>query len=102
MPLTAIHLESNRTGELDHNGNKEYVYLFFFISLFILVIACINFINLSTAKSAGRAKEVGIRKVLGSARGWLVVQFLSESMLLVFTAMVVAVILMLICLPFFQ
>jgi len=102
MPLTAIHLESSRTGELGHNGDKQYLYLFFFISLFILAIACINFINLSTAKSAGRAKEVGIRKVLGSARGSLIVQFLSESMLLVFTAMVIAIILVIVCLPFFN
>lgn len=102
MPLTAIHLESSRTGELGHNGDKQYLYLFFFISLFILVIACINFINLSTAKSAGRAKEVGVRKVLGSARGSLIVQFLSESILLVFTAMVIAIILVIFCLPFFN
>lgn len=102
MPLTAIHLESSRTGELGHNGDKQYLYLFFFISLFILVIACINFINLSTAKSAGRAKEVGVRKVLGSARGSLIVQFLSESMLLVFTAMVIAIVLVIVCLPFFN
>lgn len=102
MPLTSIHLESNRTGELGHNGDKQYVYLFFFISLFILIIACINFINLSTAKSAGRAKEVGIRKVLGSARGSLVAQFLSESILLVFTAMLIAVGLALLCLPLFN
>ncbi len=102
MPLTAIHLVSNRTGELGHNGDKQYVYLFFFISLFILVIACINFINLSTAKSAGRAKEVGIRKVLGSARSALVAQFLSESILLVFTAMMIAIAMALVCLPMFN
>ena len=81
-PLTAIHLHSNKVAELDANGDIEYVYIFSAIALFILVIACVNFMNLSTARSANRAKEVGIRKVMGSMRGGLISQFLIESMLI--------------------
>lgn len=81
-PLTDIHLYSDRIAELGTNSDITYVYLFGAIALFILVIACINFMNLSTARSANRAKEVGVRKVMGSLRGHLVRQFLTESVLL--------------------
>ncbi|MBC7922564.1 MAG: FtsX-like permease family protein, partial [Ferruginibacter sp.] len=82
LPLTDIHLRSDRVGELSPNGNIQYVYIFSVIAAFILLIACINFMNLATARSAGRAKEVGVRKVLGSPRSRLVGQFLTESVLL--------------------
>jgi len=89
-PLTDIHLKSNRSGELGANGTVQYVYIFSAIALFILLIACVNFMNLSTARSANRAREVGVRKVLGSAKKQLVGQFLTESTLLTFAATVIA------------
>jgi len=73
--LKDIHLHSDLTAELEPNSDIKYVYIFSAIALFILIIASINFMNLSTARSAGRAKEVGIRKVLGSYRRQLIRQF---------------------------
>jgi len=81
-PITEIHLHSDRIAELSPNSDIAYIYLFGAIALFILAIACINFMNLSTARSANRAKEVGVRKVMGSLRAHLVRQFLTESILL--------------------
>ena len=101
-PLTQIHLHSNRVAELSPNSDIQYVYIFSAIGVFILLIACINFMNLSTAKSAGRAKEVGIRKVLGSFRSSLVAQFLSESVMLSCFAFVLAVALGYFILPLFN
>jgi putative ABC transport system permease protein len=89
-PLTSIHLHSNKTAELGANGNVQYVYIFSAIALFILLIACVNFMNLSTARSANRAKEVGVRKVLGSLRGHLISQFMVESVLISFVSMLLA------------
>jgi len=89
-PLTSIHLHSNKTSELGANGNVQYVYIFSAIALFILLIACVNFMNLSTARSANRAKEVGVRKVLGSLRGHLVWQFMMESLLISLVSMLLA------------
>jgi putative ABC transport system permease protein len=83
-PLADIHLHSNRIGELGRNGSIQYVYILSAIALFILLIACVNFMNLSTARSSNRAREVGVRKVLGSARSALVTQFLTESVLVTF------------------
>ena len=82
MPLPDIHLHSDLTSELSANSDITYIYLFSAVAVFILFIACINFMNLSTARSANRAKEVGIRKVMGSLRSHLVRQFLMESTLL--------------------
>ena len=82
QPVTEIHLNSDLNGEFEANGNQTYVSIFSVISIIILLIACINFMNLSTAKSSLRAKEVGLRKVVGSGRGRLMRQFLSESVLL--------------------
>ena len=82
LPLTDIHLRSDREGELSANGNIQYVYIFSAIAGFILLIAGINFMNLATARSASRAKEVGVRKVLGSPQSSLIGQFLTESVLL--------------------
>lgn len=101
-PLTDIHLHSNRQRELGINGNVEYVYIFSLIAIFILVLACINFMNLSTARSASRAREVGVRKVLGSSRRYLVAQFLSESVMLTLVATILAVLIAWAALPLFN
>ena len=84
QPLTSIHLNSDLNGEFEPNGNKTYVDIFFFISIIILLIACINFMNLSSARASLRAKEVGLRKVVGSSRGKLIFQFLFESIIISF------------------
>jgi putative ABC transport system permease protein len=101
-PLTDIHLRSNRSDELEANGNIQYVYIFSAIAVFVLLIAAINFMNLSTAHSAGRSREVGVRKVLGSARSMLIAQFLSESMLMTLAAAILAIGLAVAILPFFN
>ncbi len=92
IPLTDIHLRSERGVELGVNGSMQYVYIFGAVALFILLIACINFMNLSTARSASRAKEVGIRKVLGTEKKSLIRQFLAESTLTSFIALLLAVV----------
>jgi putative ABC transport system permease protein len=90
MPLKDIHLHSHLEGEFESNGSIAYVYLFSTIGGFILIIACINFMNLSTARSANRAREVGVRKVMGSLRSHLMRQFLTESMLVTAVALIFA------------
>lgn len=102
QPLTDIHLKSALLGEFEPNFDIAYVYLFIAIALFILIIACINFMNLSTARSANRAKEVGIRKVMGSFRSHLMRQFLTESILLSFVSFVLALGMAYLFLPFFN
>jgi len=89
-PLTDVHLHSNKSSELEANSNIQFVYIFSVIAVLILLIACVNFMNLSTARSANRAKEVGIRKVAGSTKGHLIIQFLTESILLSLFALVLA------------
>jgi putative ABC transport system permease protein len=91
MPLTDIHLHSDRSFELSPSGNIQYVYIFSVVALLILVIACINFMNLTTARSANRAREVGIRKVLGTEKKDLVSQFLIESILVVLLSLIIAI-----------
>jgi putative ABC transport system permease protein len=91
MPLTDIHLRSDKSYEIEANGDITYVYIFSVIAIFILFIACVNFMNLSTARSANRAKEVGIRKVAGSLRVHLITQFLTESVLLSFFSLLFAI-----------
>jgi putative ABC transport system permease protein len=91
MPVTDIHLRSSRNVELSANGNIQYVYIFSAVAIFILLIACVNFMNLSTARSAGRAKEVGIRKVLGTEKKSLIGQFLTESTMMTFIALFLAI-----------
>ena len=100
--LTDIHLRSNRSDELSPNGNIQYVYIFSAIALFVLLIAAVNFMNLSTARSANRAREVGVRKVLGSARGALIAQFLSESLLVTIVSTLLALGLAALILPLFN
>ncbi len=92
MPLTDIHLHSDRFPELGVNGSIQYVYIFSAVALFVLLLACVNFMNLSTARSASRAKEVGIRKVLGTEKKSLIRQFLTESTLMAAISMVLAII----------
>ncbi|SFT89441.1 putative ABC transport system permease protein [Algoriphagus locisalis] len=102
QPLRDIHLKSDLEGEFEPNFNITYIYLFVAVALFILVIACINFMNLSTARSANRAKEVGIRKVMGSFRSHLIRQFLMESILLSIISFLIAVPILTLLLPFFN
>jgi putative ABC transport system permease protein len=102
QPITSIHLYSDLEYELEPNGSVTYVYIFSVIAFFILVIACINFMNLATARSANRAKEVGVRKVLGSNRSRLVKQFLIESLLLSFISLVFAVLIVELLQPVFN
>jgi putative ABC transport system permease protein len=102
MPLTDIHLYSHLEDELGINGSIRYVYIFSAIAIFILLIACINFMNLSTAYSANRAKEVGVRKVLGGLKNNLIVQFLTESFVACFLSFVIAIVLAALLLPLFN
>lgn len=102
MPLLDIHLHSDRFPELGTNGNIQYVYIFSAVALFVLLIACINFMNLSTARSANRAKEVGIRKVLGTEKKTLVQQFLLESILTVIIALIIGIGIAALVLPLFN
>lgn len=100
--LTDIHLNSNTSNEFEPGGNRSYVYIFSGVAIFMLIVACINFINLSTAGASRRAKEVGVRKVAGSGRSQLIKQFLSESVLITLFALAVAFILVKISLPAFN
>ncbi|MGC3943573.1 MAG: ABC transporter permease [Chryseolinea sp.] len=101
-PLTEIHLHSNRQGELYGTGKIEYVYMFSAIAVFILIIAVINFMNLATARSAKRAREVGVRKVLGSVKSSLIQQFILESVLTCALAMLIALAFTAVLLPQFN
>jgi putative ABC transport system permease protein len=97
-----VYLHNNVGNNSSSSGRIAYVKMFSLIAFFILVVACINFMNLSTAKAARRLKEVGIKKVIGANRGQLIVQFLSESVLLTLTAMLVAIGVVLLLLPSFN
>jgi putative ABC transport system permease protein len=88
--LTDIHLTSHLDDEVEENGNITRVYIFSAIALFILLIACINYMNLSTARSALRAREIGIRKVVGARRKEIIAQFLSESAMITYVSLVIA------------
>ena len=101
-PVKRIHLYSDIGEEIEAGGDIKYVYLFSAIGLFIILIACINFMNLSTAKSAGRAKEVGLRKTFGSFRGQLVNQFLVESLIFSIISGLLAVTMVYLLLPLFN
>ncbi|MEZ5012196.1 MAG: ABC transporter permease [Bacteroidales bacterium] len=102
QPLEEIHLHSDLNGEWETNGNMNYVYIFIGIALFVLVIACINYINLSTAKAASRAREVGVRKVAGSTRQMLIMDFMGESMVITFLALILSLISVSILMPVFS
>ena len=102
QPLPDIHLHSNLEGEIEPNSDVRYVYIFSSLAVFILLIACVNFMNLSTARSARRAQEVGIRKVLGAHRNQLIKQFTGESILFSLIALVMALGLVHVLLPQFN
>lgn len=100
--VTDIHLHSNTMNELEPNSDIRYVILFTLIAAFILIIACINFMNLSTARAAKRAKEVGLRKVVGANRRLLSTQFIGESLLTALLAMMLALVIVNVLLPSFS
>jgi putative ABC transport system permease protein len=102
QPLTSIHLHSHLQFELGDNGNITYVYVFSIVALLILAIAVINYVNLTTARSAARIKEIGIRKVIGSGRRQLMYMFFSESILFTVIATFIALVLIQIALPYFN
>ncbi len=102
QPLKDIHLHSNLAGEIQANSDIRYIYISSAIALFIILIACINYMNLSTARSIKRAKEIGVRKTLGAPRMALVNQFLSESTVIALIAFVLAIGLVWFSLPGFN
>ena len=102
QPLKDIHLRSNLDGEIEGNGDIRYVMVFSVIAIFILLIACINFMNLSTARSVNRGKEVGLRKVLGAYKKRLIVQFLTESIGFALISMILAINLVWLLIPAFN
>ncbi len=102
QPLTDIHLHSHYVADIDGHGDIVYVRIFSMIAAFILLIACINFMNLSTARSSKRAREVGLRKVAGSSRRHLIRQFFGESILLACLAMIIALALVELILPYYN
>ncbi len=102
QPLSKVHLDSALALDVDGQGNSQYVNIFFLIAVFILLLACINFINLSTALGSQRAKEVGLRKTIGVLRRQLIAQFMSESMLVAFFSLVLGIIITWLLLPVFN
>lgn len=97
-----IHLHSKIQDEAEEGGDISYIYIFGAVSAFMLIIACINYMNLATARSANRAKEVGVRKVMGSQRRQLVIQFITESVVLTLIALTLSIILIYALLPSFN
>jgi len=102
QPVTSIHLHSSLTGEIEPTSDIVYVYVFSAIAFFILLIACINFMNLSTARSTNRVLEISMRKVVGANRNQLVGQFLGESVLFSFSAFLFALLIIYLFLPLFN
>ena len=102
QPMKNWHLRADFKNGVNNGGRIQYVWLFGIVGLFVLLLACINFMNLSTARSEKRAKEVGVRKAIGSARSHLIAQFFSESFLVVIFAFVLSLVLVTISIPFFN
>lgn len=102
QPLKSIHLFSHLQAEINPNGDIKYVRIFAVIALFILIIACVNFMNLATARSASRSKEVGLRKVVGAGRYQIIQQFIGESLLYTLVALVLSAVLVFVVLPYFN
>src|SRR5450432_1467544 len=102
QPITAIHLHSNLEREPEELGNMSYIWIFSAVAFFMLLIACINYMNLTTARSARRAKEIGIRKVAGSTKSQLISQFLSESLLTACVSVMLSVALVLVFMGMFN
>ncbi|CAN5222636.1 ABC transporter permease [soil metagenome] len=100
QPITDIHLKSSLRWELESNGNIDYIYMMTAAALLILIIACVNFINLTTALSTERAREIGVRKTLGALRQQLSLQFIGEAVLVALIAMIIAAIIIEVSLPF--
>ena len=100
--LADIHLYSNTRNEIEPGGNINYVNTFMLVAVFVLLIACFNFMNLSTARATKRAKEVGLRKVIGANRELLISQFIGESFLIAFVALIVSLVLIYLLLPYFN
>ena len=101
-PLTRIHLYSTNANEPEPTGSITYVYIFAIVALFLVLIAAMNYMNLATARSARRAREVGLRKVVGSRRGPLIMQFLSESTVFTILSLILSIILLIVLLPKFN
>jgi len=99
QPLLDIHLHSDLQVEREPNGNPAYVYIFSIIAILILIMACINFMNMATARSTTRSREVGIRKVVGSSKSLLITQFLTESVILSTFSLILAVLIVYLVLP---
>ena len=99
QPITSIHLSSNLKWELEPNGEKQHVYIFTLVAIFIILIASINYMNLATAKASVRAKEIGVRKVIGAFRKSLISQFLVESVITCLIASVLAIVIAQLLLP---
>lgn len=102
QPISDIHLKSHLEAEFEPNGNITYIYIFLSIAIFIVALAAVNFINLATARSTERAKEVGIRKVLGSEKKQLISQFIIESVLVSLVSMILGVLMVYLTLPLFN
>jgi len=100
--ITDIHLHSKIQDEAEEGGDISYIYIFSAVATFMLIIACINYMNLATARSANRAKEVGLRKVMGSKRGQLIAQFLTESVVVATVSLIISLVLIYLLLPAFN
>lgn len=92
QPVKDIHLHSQLSNEIEVNGSIEYVYILAFVALLVLLVSCFNFVNLATARSLQRSKEIGIRKTIGGLRHHIIIQFLSETLMLTFFAAVLGII----------
>ncbi|WP_422358499.1 ABC transporter permease [Reichenbachiella sp.] len=102
FPMEMIHLHSDKDGDLAPNSDISYIYIFSAVAIFILLLACINFMNLATARSASRAKEVGVRKVMGALKNQLVSQFIAEALVISFFSFLIAYLLTMVFLPSFN
>lgn len=102
QPLADVHLHSNFLADITTHGNAQNVYIFAIVAVFILVVACLNFMNLATARAARRAKEVGLRKVVGAIRSHLMGQFLAESLVVAMISLVLALLIIYLALPYFN
>ncbi len=102
QPITSIHMHSDMTGEPEELGSMSYIYIFLSVAFFMLIIACINYMNLATARSSRRAKEIGIRKVAGSTRPQLITQFLIESVLITIFSLLLSLVAIYFILPYFN
>lgn len=102
QPLTSIHLHSNLVGELGQNGNMSYIYIFSIVGILILIMASINYMNLSTARASVRIKEIAVRKVTGSSKNQLMILFLADAVLLTLIATSIALIVIYFALPWYN